>query len=126
MDFLRTHLIKLILLIMSFLHQLDNISIQTLDNGLRSLNGCLSVLAAFSLPASDRVLLIRFSPILNFKLLADTTFCTDVDVLHHKLHTAGLTNAMLLGAVLAERSPFEVAALVDLLVKEAHVQGWIG
>ena len=44
-----------------------------------------------------------------------------MDVLHHKLHTAGLASAVLLGAMLAERPPFEVAALVDLLVKEAHV-----
>ena len=80
------------------------------------------MLAAFPLPAPDTVLLFRFPAILDLKLVTDSTLCVDVDVLHHKLQTAGLTSAIFLGAVLAERPPFEVAALVDLLVKEAHVQ----
>ena len=77
---------------------------------------------AFLLPASDTVFLYAFTPILDIELFADSTFCVDGDVLHHKLHTAGLTSAVLLVAVLAERPPSEVAALVYFLVKEAHVQ----
>jgi len=45
----------------------------------------------------------------------------DMDVLHHKLHTAGLAGAVLLGTMLAKRPPLEVAALIDLLVKETHL-----
>jgi hypothetical protein len=114
-------LVELILLITSFLHQLGNIPVQTLDDVLRSLNGRLSVLAAFPLPAPDTVFLFSLAVILNFELVADSALCVDMDVLHHKLHATGLASAVLLGTMLAERPPFEVAALVDLLVKETHV-----
>jgi hypothetical protein len=114
-------LVELILPIASFLHQLGNIPVQTLDDVLRSLNGRLSVLAAFPLPAPDAVFLFGFAVILDFELVADSALCVDMDVLHHKLHTAGLASTVFLSAMLAERPPFEVAALIDLLVKEAHV-----
>jgi hypothetical protein len=113
--------VELILPIASFLHQLGNIPVQTLDDVLRSLNGRLAMLAPFPLPAPDTVFLFGFAVILDFELVADSALRVDMDVLHHKLHTAGLASAVLLGAMLAERPPFEVAALIDLLVKEAHV-----
>jgi hypothetical protein len=112
--------VELILPITSFLHQLGNIPIQTIDDVLRSLNGRLSVLAAFPLPAPDTVFLFGFAVILDFQFVADSALCVDMDVLHHKLHAAGLTGAVLLSTMLAERPPLEVAALEDLLVKETH------
>lgn len=78
------------------------------------------MLAAFSLPAPDTVLFLRFPAILDFKLVTGPAFLVDMDVLHYELHTAGFTGPIFLRAVLSERPPFEVAALVDLLVKEAH------
>jgi hypothetical protein len=113
--------IKLILPITSFLHQLGNIPVQTLDDVLGGFDGCLSVLAAFPLPASDTVFLFGFAAIFDIKLVADPALCVYMDVLHHELHTTGLASAVLLSAVLTERPPLEVAALEDLLVKEAHV-----
>ena len=79
------------------------------------------MLAALSLPASDTFLFLGFAAVLDIKLVTDPTLLMDMDVLHDKLHTARLTGSILLSAVLAERTPFEVAALVDLLVEEAHV-----
>lgn len=117
----RTVSIELVLPITSFLHQLCNIPVQTLDDILRGFDGCLSVLAAFPLPASDTVFFFGFAVIFDLKLVADPTLCVYMDVLHDKLHAARLASAVLLSAVLTERTPFEVAALVDLLVKEAHV-----
>ncbi len=79
------------------------------------------MLAAFPFPAPDTVFLFGFAVIFYFEFVADSALCVDMDVLHHKLHTTGFAGAVLLGAMLAERPPFEVAALVDLLVKETHV-----
>lgn len=77
--------------------------------------------AALSLPASNSFLLFGSAVILDVELVTDPTFLLDPDILHDELHTARLSSSILLGAVLSERTPLEVAALVDLLFKEAHV-----
>jgi hypothetical protein len=79
------------------------------------------MLAALSLPASNSFLLFGSAAILDIELVTDPTLLVDPDILHDELHAARLSSAILLSAVLAERTPLEVAALVDLLVKEAHV-----
>ena len=81
------------------------------------------MLAALSLPASNTILLFGSAAILDIELVTDPTLLLDPNVLHNELHAACLTGAILLSAVLAERTPLEVATLVDLLVKEAHIVG---
>ena len=79
------------------------------------------MLAALSLPASNTFLFFGSAAILDIKLVTDPTLLLDPNVLHDKLHAARFPSAIFLSAVLAERTPLEVAALVDVLVKEAHV-----
>lgn len=79
--------------------------------------------AAFLLPAPDTVLFLLFAANLDLKLLANPTLLVDMDVLHYELHPTGLTRTIFLSTVLTERPPFEVTALIDLLVIEAHLVG---
>lgn len=75
---------------------------------------------AFTFPAFDVVLQLGPLTVLDLELITDGTLALDIDVVHDELHTACLTSAVFFGAVLAERTPLEVAAGIDGLVEEAH------
>src|SRR5438270_2100753 len=111
------HSIELILPVTSLSQQLCDVPIQAFNNVLRSLNGRFSMPAALFLPASNSFLLFGSAAILNIELVTDPTFLVDPNILHDELHAACFSSTILLSAVLAERTPLEIAALVVLLVK---------
>jgi hypothetical protein len=111
---------KPVLPILALLPQRVNLRFQVPDIVPSIFNGSL-LLAAFFLPASDPFLFLAYPVVLGVELVADLALLLDPIGCHDELHTAGLAGTVLFGAVLAERSPFVVAALVDILIEETHV-----
>lgn len=79
------------------------------------------MLSAFPRPAFDTFLLLGDTVVLDGNLLAFGALLVYGNTGHDQLHAARFTGSVLLGTVLAERPPLEIAALVKLLVEEAHV-----
>lgn len=87
---------------------------------LGSFDRC-SLLAALLTPSLDAVLFLSATVILGLHLVTDLALLLDSIGRHDKLHAASFACTVLFGAVLAERSPLVIAALVDVLVEEAHI-----
>lgn len=107
--------------IQSFLLEVIDLAIQVADDVLGGLDGGLAV--SLALPSLDAVNLLLAAAQFGCDLVTDSAVLGAVLVaVHDELHTAGLTGAVLLGAVLAEGAPLVVAAAVKGLVKEAHFE----
>jgi hypothetical protein len=78
-------------------------------------------LAPFALPSVDPFNLCGPAPHLGVNLLAELALLSDGNRLHDKLHATCFTNPVLLGAVLAEVTPFPVTTHEPVLIEEAHV-----
>jgi hypothetical protein len=78
-------------------------------------------LAPVALPAIDALNLGGPAAHLGVDLLTELALGASGNCLHDELHAAGFTDAVLLGAVLAEVTPLPVAASKSMLVVEAHV-----
>jgi len=100
-----------------------NLPLQLGDLLLRSFNGSATVVSALllMLPSADTVLLLLNSAFLGVNLCAHLALLALGNGRHHEFHPTGLSSAVLLGAVLTEVSPLEVAALHLVLVVKAHV-----
>lgn len=108
-----------ILLFLTLSHQVVDLGVKLLNVVLSCLNGS-SLFAALLTPSLDALLLLSTTIPLGVHLVTDLALLLDSIGLHDQLHAAGFAGAVLFGAVLAERTPFVVAALVDVLVEEAH------
>lgn len=93
--------------------------VQTLDNLLRTLNGCCKP-ASFFLPAANAVHFLRPTSSFRFEFLAMLAHAFDLQRCHDKLRAACFTCAVFPIAVLSEVIPFEIATLKLSLVVKAH------
>lgn len=100
--------------------QLVNLLVEVFNDLVRSLNGCLQ-LAALGLPSLDLYHFCSTTTELGVNLLADFTLVVASDDCIDKLHTTGLSGAVLAVTVLAEAVPLPVAAGPHNLIEEAHV-----
>lgn len=104
----------------AFATQLIDLAIQA-SNQLHRFVNRRSEFVPLALPPVDT---IDFGPPashLGVDLLAQLALGPDRNRLHDELHTTSFTNAVFLGAVLAEVTPLPVAADESMLIEEAHV-----
>jgi hypothetical protein len=78
-------------------------------------------LGCLALPPADTVHLGGPAPLLGVDLVAELALGACLQRLHDEFHAARLANPVLLGTVLAEMSPFPIAARKTMLIEEAHV-----
>lgn len=76
--------------------------------------------AVFLVPAADSLLFFADGSLLGVNLRAGLALIRRLVPVHHELHPAGLSSAVLLGTVLPKVSPFPALAGHFVGVVEAH------